>query len=159
VLPAAYAAREGERIKDLQDPERKMSKSIGGAGTIWVLDDPRTLTKKIKSAVTDTGREVVAADDKPGITNLLTILSVATGTAVPDLERAFEGKGYGDFKAAVAEAVVELFAPVRARYDELVADPAELDRVLAAGAARARETAVATMNAVRDRVGLLAPSG
>ncbi len=158
VLPAAYAAREGERIKDLQDPERKMSKSIGGAGTIWVLDDPKTLTKKIKSAVTDTGREVVAADDKPGITNLLTILSVATGTAVPDLERAYEGKGYGDFKAAVAEAVVELFAPVRARYDELVADPAELDRVLAAGAARARETAVATMDAVRDRVGLLAPS-
>ena len=157
VLPGAYAGRPGERIKDLQDPGRKMSKSIGGSGTVWVLDDPKTITKKVKSAVTDTGREVVAADDKPGITNLLTILSVSTGTPVPDLERQFEGKGYGDFKAAVAEAVVELFAPVRARYDELVADPGELDRVLADGAARARETAVATMDAVRDRVGLLAP--
>ena len=158
VLPGAYAGRPGERIKDLQDPARKMSKSIGGSGTVWVLDDPKTITKKVKSAVTDTGREVVAADDKPGITNLLTILSVATGTPVPDLEREFEGKGYGDFKAAVAEAVVELFAPVRARYDALVADPAELDRVLADGAARARETAVATMDAVRERVGLLAPA-
>ncbi len=157
VLPGAYAGRPGERIKDLQDPARKMSKSIGGNGTVWVLDDPKTITKKVRSAVTDTGREVVAADDKPGITNLLTILSVATGTAVPDLEREFEGKGYGDFKAAVAEAVVELFAPVRARYDELVADPAELDRVLADGAARAREIAVATMDTVRERVGLLAP--
>ncbi len=156
VLPGAYAGRAGERIKDLQDPSRKMSKSIGGAGTVWVLDDPKTITKKIKGAVTDTGREVAPADDKPGITNLLTILSVSTGTPVPGLQRQFEGKGYGDFKTAVAEAVVELFAPVRARYDELVADPAELDRVLADGAARARETAVATMDAVRDRVGLLA---
>jgi len=158
VLPGAYAGRAGERIKDLQDPARKMSKSIGGAGTVWVLDDPKTITKKVRRAVTDTGREVVAADDKPGITNLLTILSVATGTPVPDLEREFEGRGYGDFKSAVAEAVVELFAPVRARYDALVADPSELDRVLADGAARARETAVATMDEVRDRIGLLAPA-
>ena len=158
VLPGAYAGRPGERIKDLQDPSRKMSKSIGGAGTVWVLDDPKTITKKVRSAVTDTGREVLAADDKPGVTNLLTILSVATGTTVPDLEREFEGRGYGDFKTAVAEAVVELFAPVRARYDELVADPGALDQVLADGAARARETAVATMDAVRDRVGLLAPA-
>ncbi len=157
VLPGAYAGRAGERIKDLQDPTRKMSKTIGGAGTVWVLDDPKTITKKVKSAVTDTGREVVAADDKPGITNLLTILSVSTGTPVPELQRQFEGKGYGDFKTAVAEAVVELFAPVRTRYDELVADPAELDRVLADGAARARETAGTTMDAVRTRVGLLAP--
>ncbi len=158
VLPGAYAEQPGERIKDLQDPARKMSKSHGGSGTIWVLDDPRTLTKKVRSAVTDTGREVVAADDKPGITNLLTILSVATGTSVPALEAEFAGKGYGDFKNAVAEAVVELFAPVRARYDALMADPAELDRVLADGAARAREIALATMDAVRTRVGLLAPA-
>jgi tryptophanyl-tRNA synthetase len=157
VLPAAYAGHAGERIKDLQDPARKMSKSIGGSGTVWVLDDPKTVTKKIKSAVTDTGREVVASEDKPGITNLLTILSVSTGTPVERLEKDFDGKGYGDFKAAVAEAVVELFAPVRARYAELVADPAELDRVLAAGAARAREVAARTVGDVRDRVGLLAP--
>jgi tryptophanyl-tRNA synthetase len=157
-LPAPYAGRPGERIKDLQDPTRKMSKSIGGNGTVWVLDDPRTVTKKVKSAVTDTGREVRAGDDKPGITNLLTILSVATGKALPELEAAYEGRGYGDFKGDVAEAVVELFAPVRGRYAELVADPGHLDDVLARGAERARESAQRTMTAVRDRVGLLPPA-
>jgi tryptophanyl-tRNA synthetase len=159
VLPGAYAGRAGERIKDLQEPARKMSKSLGGNGTVWVLDDPKTITKKVKSAVTDPGREVRAADDKPGITNLLTILSVCTDTPVTELESAYVGKGYGDFKADVAEAVVELFAPVRERYHELVADPAELDRVLLGGAARAREVAVRTMSDVRERVGLLAPGG
>jgi tryptophanyl-tRNA synthetase len=157
-LPAAYAGKPGERIKDLQDPTRKMSKTLGGTGTVWVLDDPKTLTKKVKSAVTDTGREVRVADDKPGITNLLTILSVATGKAVPELEAAYDGKGYGDFKADVAEALVELFAPTRERYAELVADPAYLDQVLADGAQQARSVAVATMATVRDRIGLLAPT-
>jgi tryptophanyl-tRNA synthetase len=156
-LPGAYAGKPGERIKDLQDPARKMSKSIGGPGTVWVLDEPKAITKKIKSAVTDTGREVRAGEDKPGITNLLTILSVCTGKAVEELEAAYDGKGYGDFKGDVAEAVVELFAPVRERYAALVADPAELDRVLADGAARAGAVAAETMAAVRERVGLLAP--
>ncbi|HWH30139.1 MAG TPA: tryptophan--tRNA ligase [Mycobacteriales bacterium] len=156
-LPAPYEGRAGERIKDLQDPSRKMSKTLGGNGTVWVLDEPKVVTKKVRSAVTDTGREVRAADDKPGITNLLTILSVATGKAVPELEAAYEGKGYGDFKADVAEAVVEMLAPVRERYAELVADPGHLDDVLAAGADRARETASRTMSAVRERIGLLAP--
>jgi tryptophanyl-tRNA synthetase len=114
-LPGAYAGKAGERIKDLQDPARKMSKSIGGNGTVWVLDEPKAITKKVKSAVTDTGREVRAGDDKPGITNLLTILSVCTGKAVAELEAAYDGKGYGEFKADVADAVVELFAPVGAR--------------------------------------------
>ena len=157
-LPAPYQGRAGERIKDLQEPTRKMSKSIGGSGTVWVLDEPKVVTKKIKSAVTDTGREVRAADDKPGITNLLTILSVATGKAVPELEAAYEGKGYGDFKADVADAVVAMLAPVRERYAELVADPAALDDVLARGVDRARETTTRTMTAVRERVGLLAPA-
>ena len=156
-LPGPYAGRPGERIKDLQEPTRKMSKSIGGTGTVWVLDDPKTVTKKIKSAVTDLGREVRAADDKPGITNLLTILSVCTGKAVSELEDAYVGKGYGDFKGDVADAVVELFAPVRERYADLIADPAELDRVLAGGAERARAVAVQTMTTVRERIGLLAP--
>ncbi|MDP9498321.1 MAG: tryptophan--tRNA ligase [Actinomycetota bacterium] len=156
-LPGQYVGRAGERIKDLQDPARKMSKSIGGSGTVWVLDDARTVQKKIKSAVTDAGREVVAAPDKPGITNLLTILSVATGRPVPELEAAYEGKGYGAFKTDVADAVVALLAPVRERYDELVADPDGLDAVLADGAVRAGEVARATMLTVRDRVGLLAP--
>ncbi len=157
-VPAAYAGKPGQRIKDLQDPTRKMSKSIGGSGTVWVLDEPKALTKKIRSAVTDTGREVVAAPDKPGVSNLLTVLSLASGRDVPALEDAFAGRGYGDLKAEVAEAVVELFAPVRARYAELVADPAELDRLLAAGAERARAVALATMAAVREGVGLLAPT-
>jgi len=156
-LPAAYAGRPGERIKDLQDPARKMSKGIGGQGTVWVLDDPTTITKKVKSAVTDAGREVVATDDKPGITNLLTILSVATGKAVIELEAAYAGKGYGDFKGDVAEALVELFAPVRERYAALIADSAHLDAVLADGAARAGAVAAETMATVRERVGLLAP--
>ncbi len=158
VVPAAYQGREGERIKDLQDPARKMSKSIGGAGTVWVLDDPKALTKKVRSAVTDTGREVVASPDKPGVTNLLTILSVATGRDVPALQDDFAGKGYGDLKAAVADALVALFAPVRERYDALVADPGHLDAVLAEGAERAREVAERTMAAVRERAGLLAPA-
>ena len=158
VLPAAYEGQAGERIKDLQDPSRKMSKSLGGSGTVWVLDEPKTITKKIKSAVTDTGREIRVAPDKPGISNLLTILSASSGTAVEQLEKDFNGRGYGDLKAAVAQAVVELFAAVRARYAELMADPAELDRVLETGAARAREVAVRTMSEVRERVGLLAPT-
>ncbi len=157
-VPGQYRAKPGERIKDLQDPARKMSKSLGGSGTLWVLDEPKVLTKKIKSAVTDTGREVVASPDKPGVTNLLTILSVATGTAVPALEEAYSGRGYGDLKADVAAAVVELFAPVRERYGLLLDDPDHVDAVLAEGAARASEVACTTMAAVRDRVGLLRPA-
>ena len=157
-VPGQYVAKAGERIKDLQEPGRKMSKSIGGNGTLWVLDDPKVLTKKVKSAVTDTGREIVFdVDDKPGISNLLTVLSVATDRSVEQLQDDYAGKGYGDFKADVAEAVVEMFAPVRARYAELVADAGHLDEVLAGGAAKARAVAVATMDVVRDRIGLLAP--
>jgi tryptophanyl-tRNA synthetase len=156
-LPGPYVAKTGERIKDLQDPTRKMSKTTGGTGTLWVLDEPKVLTKKIKSAMTDLGREVTFdVAEKPGISNLLTILAVASGTSVADLEQAYDGKGYGDFKGDVAEAVVELFAPVRERYTALIADTGHLDAVLAEGAARAREVAVATMVAVRDRIGLLA---
>ncbi len=156
-VPAPYAAEPGQRIKDLQDPAVKMSTSRGGPGTLWVIDEPAVITKKVKSAVTDADREVRAGDDKPGITNLLTILSVASGRSVDELTGAYAGKGYGDFKADVAQAVVELFAPVRSRYAELVAAPDHLDAVLEAGAARAREVAVETMAAVRERVGLLAP--
>ena len=158
-LPGQYVAQAGARIKDLQDPVRKMSKSTGGTGTLWVLDEPRVLVKKVRSAVTDAGREVVAdPEDKPGVTNLLTILSLAAGTPVPELEQSYAGRGYGDFKADVAEAVVELFAPVRARYAELVADPTQLDAVLADGAARARAVATPMLTRVREAVGLLPPA-
>lgn len=154
-LPAPYVGKAGERIKDLQDPTRKMSKSTGGTGTLWVLDEPKVLTKKVKSAVTDTGREVRAGQDKPGISNLLTILALSTDRPVEELEASYDGKGYGEFKADVAAAVVELFTPVRERYAALVDDRSYLDTVLLDGAARAREVAVDTMAAVRQRIGLL----
>ena len=154
-LPAPYVGKAGERIKDLQDPTRKMSKSTGGTGTLWVLDEPKVLTKKVKSAVTDTGREVRAGQDKPGISNLLTILALSTDRPVEELQASYDGKGYGEFKADVAAAVVELFTPVRERYAALVDDRSYLDTVLLDGAARAREVAVETMAAVRQRIGLL----
>ena len=110
----------GARVRDLQEPERKMS-TTGGTeqGTVYVLDEPDTIRRKFKRAVTDSGREIVRADDKPGISNLIEILAVVRGVAPEEIEREFEGSGYGDFKAAVAEAVVEWLAPVRERYDEL----------------------------------------
>ena len=158
-VPDPYVQKTAERIKDLQEPTAKMSTSKGGPGVLWVVEDDKATTKKIKSAVTDTGREVVYdVENKPGISNLLTILSVATGQTVEALEKAYDGKGYGDFKGEVAEAVVELFAPVRARFAELIAAPDHLDAVLRDGAVRAREVASVTMAAVRDRIGLLAPS-
>jgi tryptophanyl-tRNA synthetase len=158
-VPDPYVQKTAERIKDLQDPTAKMSTSKGGPGVLWVIEDDKATTKKVKSAVTDTGREVVYdVANKPGISNLLTILSVATGEPVDALEKAYDGKGYGDFKGDVAEAVVEMFAPVRARFAELIAAPDHLDAVLREGAARAKEVAAVTMATVRDRIGLLAPS-
>ncbi|MGZ6825549.1 MAG: tryptophan--tRNA ligase [Mycobacteriales bacterium] len=158
-IPDPYVQKTAERIKDLADPTAKMSTSRGGNGVLWVVEDDKATVKKVRSAVTDTGREVrYDPVDKPGIANLLTIMSVATGKAVPELEAAYEGKGYGDFKGDVADAVVELFAPIRSRYAELMADPGHLDAVLASGAERAREVALATMARVRDAIGLLAPA-
>ena len=158
-VPNPYVQRSAHRIKDLQDPTAKMSTSTGGSGTLWVIEEDKATLKKIKSAVTDLGREVTYdVEAKPGVSNLLTILSAVTGTPVPELEAAYEGKGYGDFKGDVAEAVIGMFAPVRQRYAELMADPAYLDQVLAQGADRAREVAAVTMAAVRDRIGLLAPA-
>jgi tryptophanyl-tRNA synthetase len=158
-IPDPYVQKTAERIKDLQDPTAKMSTSKGGPGVLWVIEDDKQTLKKIKSAVTDTGREIsYDTEAKPGISNLLTILSVATGSSVEALVAEYDGKGYGDFKAAVADAVLEMFAPVRKRFDELVADPAYLDQVLREGAAVARPVASGTMSAVRDRIGLLAPA-
>jgi tryptophanyl-tRNA synthetase len=137
----------------------KMSTSKGGPGVLWVIEDDKQTLKKIKSAVTDTGREVVYdVDEKPGISNLLTIQSVATGQSVDSLVAAYDGKGYGDFKGDVAEAVIAMFAPIRTRFAELMADPGYLDTVLREGAAVAGPVAAATMRDVRDRVGLLAPA-
>jgi tryptophanyl-tRNA synthetase len=154
VVPELVLPEVGARIMDLQEPERKMS-TTGGTeqGTVLVLDDEKTIRKKVGSAVTDSGREVRSAPDKPGVTNLIDILAVARGTGRAEIEREFDGAGYGDFKGAVADGVVELLAPVRERYEELRPDEAALEATLAAGAEKAREIASVTVADVRERMG------
>jgi len=157
VVPELVIPEVGARIMDLQEPERKMSTTGGTAqGTVLVLDEPDLVRKKFGSAVTDSGREVVRRDDKPGITNLIDILAVARGSDQAAIESEFEGAGYGDFKKAVAEAVVEYLAPVRDRYAELRPDEAELERVFAAGAEKARALAAPVLADVRERMGFAA---
>ena len=155
VVPEHRIPELGARIMDLQEPERKMSTTASSEqGTIYVLDEPDKIRKKLGSAVTDSGREVVRAPDKPGIANLIDILAVARGVDPAAVEAEFEGAGYGDFKKAVGEAVVELLAPVRERYAELRPDEAALEAALAAGAEKARALAAPTVAAVRDRMGI-----
>jgi tryptophanyl-tRNA synthetase len=155
VEPELRVPAVGARIMDLQEPERKMSTTGGTeAGTVLVLDEPEAIRRKFAGAVTDSGREVRRAGDKPGISNLIDILSVARGVEGAALEREFEGAGYGDFKQAVAEGVVELLAPVRERYAELRPDEAALEAVLDEGAQKAREIAAVTLADVRDRMGI-----
>ncbi|MGC1165304.1 MAG: tryptophan--tRNA ligase [Solirubrobacterales bacterium] len=154
VVPDFKIPEVGARIMDLQEPERKMSTTAGTeAGTVLVLDEPAAIRKKLGSAVTDSGREVRRGEEKAGITNLIDILAVARGIGQGEVEREFEGAGYGDFKQAVAEAVVELLSPVRDRYAELRPDEGALDAVLAAGAEKAREIAAPTLADVRARMG------
>ncbi|MFI6293202.1 tryptophan--tRNA ligase [Nonomuraea sp. NPDC050790] len=156
-LPAPHILKEVEKITDLQEPTSKMSKSSSSpAGILDVLEQPGPLRKKVMRAVTDTGSEVTFDEtNKPGISNLLRIHSALTATTIPDLVARFEGQGYGTFKKEVAEAVVEAFTPIRERTEKLLGDEAELDRLLAIGAARAREVAQQTMTQVRDQVGFL----
>jgi tryptophanyl-tRNA synthetase len=155
VVPEHRIPEVGGRIMDLQEPSQKMS-TTGGTegGTVLVLDDPEVLRKKVGSAVTDSGHEVVRAEEKPGISNLIEIAAVARGVAPEEIEREFDGSGYGDFKAAVAEWVIELLTPVRERYAELRPDEAGLERALAQGAEKAREIASATLADVRERMGV-----
>ncbi|MFD9940315.1 tryptophan--tRNA ligase [Nonomuraea sp. NPDC059023] len=156
-LPAPHILKEVEKITDLQEPTAKMSKSSSSpAGILDVLEQPGPLRKKVMRAVTDTGSEIVFDEEnKPGISNLLRIHSALTGTSIADLVARFDGQGYGTFKKEVAEAVVETFTPIRERTEKLLSDEAELDRLLAIGAGRAREVAQQTMAQVRDRVGFL----
>jgi len=156
-IPEPYILKEVEKITDLQDPSAKMSKSSSSpAGILDVLEQPGPLRKKVMRAVTDTGSEVLFDEtNKPGISNLLRIQSALTGTPIPDLVARYEGQGYGTFKKDVAEAVAETFTPIRERTEKLLADEAELDRLLAIGAERARAVAQRTMAEVRDRVGFL----
>jgi tryptophanyl-tRNA synthetase len=155
VVPELRVPEVGARIMDLQEPERKMSTTNGTEqGTVLVLDEPAAIRKKLGSAVTDSGRDIVRGPEKAGITNLIDILAVARGTDQAAVEAEFAGSGYGDFKQAVAEAVVELLDPVRERYAELRPDEAALESALAAGAEKAREIAAATLRDVRDRMGV-----
>jgi tryptophanyl-tRNA synthetase len=157
-VPTPLIPQGAAKILDLQSPDKKMSKSLPPSGTVYLLDDPAVTAKKIRSAVTDTGREVVAdPESKPGVTNLLTIHSSLSGRSLAELEEHFAGRGYGDLKKELAEVVTDFVTPVRQRTQELLDDPAELQRVLAAGADRAREVASATVAQVYERVGFLAP--
>jgi tryptophanyl-tRNA synthetase len=159
VVPDAYITKEAAKILDLQDPSAKMSKSLPEAGTLNLLDDPSVLAKKVKRAVTDPGSDIrYDPVEKPGVSNLLVILSAVGGTPVPQLEDEFAGQGYGQLKSAVADAVVAFAEPFSKRVAELMADPAELDRLLARGAGRARPVADATVRAVYDRVGFVPPA-
>ncbi|QZH57972.1 tryptophan--tRNA ligase [Mycolicibacterium farcinogenes] len=157
VVPEAMIPKTTAKIYDLQDPSAKMSKSAASdAGLISLLDDPKATAKKIRSAVTDSEREIrFDQENKPGISNLLTIQSAVTGTDVDKLVESYAGRGYGDLKKETAEAVVEFVTPIKTRVDELLADPAELQSVLAAGAEHAREVAGKTLARVYDRIGFL----
>lgn len=154
-VPEALIVKETAKILDLQDPTAKMSKSVA-AGCVFLLDDDKAVTKKIKSAVTDSEREVrFDTVNKPGVSNLLSIQHALTGRSIADLEASYEGRGYGDLKGDTAELAVESIRPIRERVQELMADPAELRRLMTIGAHRARATAAQTLDAVYQRVGFV----
>ena len=155
VVPNHRIPGVGARIMDLQAPDQKMSTTAPSEqGTLFVLDPPAVIAKKVRSAVTDSGSEVVRGPDKPGITNLIEVMAVIGGRSFEDVEREFSGGGYGPFKAAVAEAVTGYLAPVRERYEALRQDEGHLERVLADGADRARVIASETLAEVRERMGV-----
>jgi tryptophanyl-tRNA synthetase len=157
VVPEPWIRKEGARIMALDDPTQKMSKSemdVRPLSGIFLTDDPDTIRKKVKVAVTDSGRDIRAAPDKPALTSLLEIYSLLAGETVEELEERFDGSGYGDFKTAMAEVVIEALAPIRTRYEELAGDSTELSDLLAAGAEKATEIAETTMGDVRRRTGL-----
>ncbi|NUP10491.1 MAG: tryptophan--tRNA ligase [Polyangiaceae bacterium] len=155
VVPRHNIPEVGARIMDLAAPDQKMSTSAStDQGTVYVLDEPKAVLKKIKSAVTDSGTEIRHAPDKPGIANLLEIMAAIQNKKIAEVEQAFAGARYGDLKVAVAEAVVAYLAPVRERYLELRPDEARLEEILSAGAERARRIASATVAEVKDRMGV-----
>ncbi|HSP37761.1 MAG TPA: tryptophan--tRNA ligase [Frankiaceae bacterium] len=159
-MPEPYILRNVAKLYDLQEPTAKMSKSRPDAGTLSLLEDPARLRKKVRSAVTDSGREVsFDPEGKAGVSNLLTIYSTLTGKAIDEIVSAYAGRGYGDLKKDLAEVVVDFAEPIRIRTNELLADPAELDRILARGAASAQELAGRTLSDVYDRIGFLPPTG
>jgi tryptophanyl-tRNA synthetase len=159
VVPDVRVPTVGARIMDLQAPERKMS-TTGGTpqGTVYVLDQPDAIVKKVRSAVTDSGSQVVRAPDKAGISNLIEVLAAVRGTSPEAVEREFDGSGYGAFKQAVADAVVDYLTPVRERYRELRADEGQLEQILGLGADKARTIASRTLIDVRRAMGVGPPA-
>src|SRR3954464_5119643 len=157
VVPEPMIAKATAKIYDLQDPSAKMSKSAAtDAGLISLLDDPKVTAKKIRSAVTDSEREIrFDPEAKPGVSNLLTIQSAVTGSDIDKLVEGYAGRGYGDLKKDTAEAVVEFVTPIKTRVDDLLADSTELEGILAAGATRANEVSAKTLNRVYERLGFL----
>jgi tryptophanyl-tRNA synthetase len=158
-LPKAVHPLSGARVMDLQDPMAKMSKSASSEkGIVYVLDDPKRIEKKFKSAQTDSATDIRHDRvEKPGVSNLLEILSAATGRDLDTLVAEYDGQGYGTFKLAVAEAVIELVRPIQARHAELAGDPGEVARLLGVGATRAAEIAAPTLKRAKDAMGLLPP--
>jgi tryptophanyl-tRNA synthetase len=155
MVPQASIPKLGARILDLQTLQ-KMSKSADSPqGTVKVTDTADQIRKKIKVAVTDSGREIVASSEKPAVTNLLTIYSVASGKTVTELEAELEGKGYADLKSGLSDALIAFLAPIQRRYAELTADKAELERLLDRGAEKAQAVAARTLEMVYERVGFL----
>jgi tryptophanyl-tRNA synthetase len=158
-VPEGVFPEEGARIKNLQEPERLMSTTRGAPqGVVRMIDEPDVVRKKFKTAVTDSGTDVRHdPDEKAGVSNLIEIMAVATGTSIGEIESQFDGQGYGQFKEAVAEAVVGLLVPIQERYRELRADEAELSRLLAVGAEKAREASAPTLEAMYERMGFVRP--
>ena len=158
VVPEVGIPEQGARIRNLQEPERLMSTTRGAPqGVVRLIDPPDVVRKKFKTAVTDSGREVRHDADKPGISNLIEIMSVATGESFAEIEDRYYGQGYGPFKEEVAEAVVSLLAPIQQRYEELRADEAELRSLLARGADKAREASAQTLEQMYERMGFVRP--
>jgi tryptophanyl-tRNA synthetase len=158
-LPRGVYPETGARVMDLQEPEKKMS-TTGGTeqGTVYVLDPPDVIRRKFKTAVTDSGREIVHSPEKPGISNLIEIVTVATGESIEQVQARHDGQGYGAFKEDVAESVVALLAPFQERYREIREDAGELQRILALGAEKAREASAPTLEAMYERMGFVRPT-
>src|SRR5438067_3647359 len=156
-IPEGVFPAEGARIKNLQEPERLMSTTAGNPqGVVRMIDPPDVVRKKFKTAVTDSGRDVKhAPEEKAGISNLIEIMSVVTGSGIPELEARYDGAGYGQFKEDVGQAVVELLEPIQQRYQELRADERELQRLLAVGAEKARKASEPTLAQMYDRIGFV----
>jgi tryptophanyl-tRNA synthetase len=157
VVPKAVYPEEGARIKNLQEPERLMSTTRGAPqGVVRMIDEPDVIRKKFKSAVTDSGREIRHdPEEKPGVSNLIEIMAVATDSSIADIESRYDGTGYGQFKEDVGEAVVELLTPIQERYEALRADERELHRLLAEGAEKARKESEPTLEQMYDRMGFV----